>query len=437
MAAANFSRDVLEMFYGPIEENQTLTPPISPTVIGEFEIVRNNFDQWLRVWKMHVTKNNKDLFKFFQKTKTSFINVCKNEVGVLKSVKIQFSLLVKFHMTREGKVEEMEHYFNRMQPIIVNEHNMDTLNPLLNQFIHEVKGEIEAWSERGSGWIMDKILKAFINVAQYQPMRGGSYMVLPTKLKNKRAILNIQNRDNQCLRWAIRAALFPAPIGRNPIRTSSYPTEDGLDFAGIDFPTPVSQIDRLERQNMNLAINVFGWENNRAIVHRISERGGEIPRINLMLIKQGENTHYSYVKRLSALLYDQNRHNESKHFCERCLHGYSRRELLERHKPECKGLLKSPTRTEMPKEGENKMAFQNFYKQMKAPYVVYADFECIVKKIHTCEPDNKKSFTVKTEKHEPCGFSYVVVRSDGQTQGPFTLQRGRCCLRVSETSPGT
>ena len=422
MAAANFSRDVLEMFYGPIEENQTLTPPINPTVIGDFEIVRNNFDQWLRVWKMRATKNNKDLFRFFQKTKNSFINVCKNEVGALKSVKIQFSLLVKFHMTREGKVEEMEHYFNRMQPVIVNEHNIDTLKPVLNQFIHEVKGEIEAWSERGSGWIMDKILKAFINVAQYQPMRGGSYMELPAKLKNKKAIINVKNRDNQCLRWALRAALFPAPRGTQVSRTSSYTTEDALNFAGIDFPTPVSQICRLERQNSNLAINVFGWENDRVIVHRISEKSGETPRINLMLIKQGENTHYSYVKRLSALLYDQNRHNESKHFCERCLHGYSRRELLERHKPECKGLLKSPTRTEMPKEGENKMASQNFHEQMKAPYVVYADFECIVKKIHACEPDNKKSFTVKTEKQEPCGFSFVVVRSDEQTLGPFTYR---------------
>ena len=414
MAAANFSRDVLEMFYGPIEESQRLIAPIHPAIIGEFEIARNNFDQWLRVWKMQVTKNNKDLFKFFQKTKSSFINVCKNEVEALKSVKIQFSLLVKFHMTRQGKLEEMEHYFNRMQPVIVNEHNMDTLSPLLNQFIHEVKGEIEAWSERGSGWIMDKILKAFINVARYQPMRGGSYMELPAKLKNKKAVLNIQNRrDNECLRWAIRAALFPSPRGRNPMRTSSYPTEDGLNFAGIDFPTPVSQIDRLERQNPNLAINVFGWENDRVIVHRINEKDGEIARINLMLVKKGENTHYCLVKRLSALLFDQSKNSNSKHFCERCLHGYSRIELLERHKPECKGLLKSPTRTEMPKEGENKMAFQNFYKQMKAPYVVYADFECIVKKIHTCEPDNKKSFTVKTEEQEPCGFSYVVVRSDG------------------------
>ena len=145
MAAANFSRDVLEMFYGPIEDNQRLNAPMTPDKIGEFEIVRNNFDQWLRVWKMRATKNNKDLFKFFQKTKNSFINVGKNEVEALKSVKIKFSLLVKFHTTREGKVEEMEHYFDRMQPVIVNEHNTDTLNPLLNQFIQEVKGEVEAW----------------------------------------------------------------------------------------------------------------------------------------------------------------------------------------------------------------------------------------------------------------------------------------------------
>ena len=141
-------------------------------------------------------------------------------------------------------------------------------------------------------------------------------MPLPERLRNKKAIINVQNRDNQCLRWALRAALFPAPRGSQVSRTSSYPTEDGLNFTGIDFPTPVSQIDRLERQNQNLAINVFGWENGQVVVHRIREKGGETPRINLMITKQGDNTHYSYVKRLTALLYDQNRHNESKHFCE-------------------------------------------------------------------------------------------------------------------------
>ena len=144
MAAANFSRDVLEMFYGPIEENQRLMAPISPTIRGEFEIVRNNFNEWFnewfRVWKMRTTKNNKDLFKCFQNTKNSFINICTNEVETMKSVKIQFSLLVRFYTIRVKKVEEMNHYFNRMQPVILNEHNIDILNPLLNQFIDEVKG---------------------------------------------------------------------------------------------------------------------------------------------------------------------------------------------------------------------------------------------------------------------------------------------------------
>ena len=236
---------------------------------------------------------------------------------------------------------------------------------MLNQFLDEVKGEIEAWSQRGSGWVVDEILEAFINIAQYQPLRGGSYMELPKKLKAKNAIINVQNRDDECLKWALRAALFPPPPGVNVTRTSSYPTEDGLNFAGIDFPTPVSQIDRLEKQNPNLAINVFGWEKEQVIVHMLSEKDGAIPRINLMITKQGENTHYSWVKRLTALLLDQSKNRNSKHFCERCLDGYTTRDLLERHKPECKELLKSPTRTEMPKEEQNKMSFTNYYKQMK------------------------------------------------------------------------
>ena len=234
-------------------------PPIRPERGPDFEIVRNDFNNWLRVWKMMVPGGNRDLLKFFQKTKNRFIDVCEHEVVTLKSVKIQFGLLVRFYMNRDEEVQQMEHYFNRMQPVILNEHNMDTLNHLLNQFIDEVKGEIEAWSQRGSGWMIDEILEAYINVARYQPLRGGSYMDLPKKLKNKKAIINVQNRDDECLRWALKAALFPPPPGVKVTRTSSYPTENGLDFTGIDFPTPASQIDRLEKQNPNLAINVFGW----------------------------------------------------------------------------------------------------------------------------------------------------------------------------------
>ena len=65
MAAPNFSRDFLEMFYGPIsqEVQQRLRLPIRPSRRFDFEIVRNNFGEWLRVWKMRVPGGNRDLLK--------------------------------------------------------------------------------------------------------------------------------------------------------------------------------------------------------------------------------------------------------------------------------------------------------------------------------------------------------------------------------------
>ena len=52
--------------------------------------------------------------------------------------------------------------------------------------------------------------------------------------------------------------------------------------------------------------------------------------------------------------------------------------------------------------------------------MIYADFEALVKKMPGCErdPDKKyKSYTEKTEWHEACGYSYIVVRSDGEVTG--------------------
>ena len=199
----------------------------------------------------------------------------------------------------------------------------------------------------------------------------------------KKAIINVKNRDNQCLKWALRAALFPPKDGIHAERPSKYPVNDGVNYRGIDFPTPVKQIDKLEAQNGNLAINVFGWENNTVIVHRISRKEPVVPRINLMLIESGEIQHYCWVKRESALLFEKAINNKT-FYGMMCVTRFTRAHLLEDHKKYCNGVNGRPTRIEMPEEGKNILSFQNHHKQMKAPYVIYADFEALVKKIPGC-----------------------------------------------------
>ena len=60
----------------------------------------------------------------------------------------------------------------------------------------------------------------------------------------------------------IRSARFPV---------SSYLSDNRSNFGGIDSPTPIDQIKKVEKQN-EMAINVFGYEDKSITVYRLSER---------------------------------------------------------------------------------------------------------------------------------------------------------------------
>ena len=119
MAAARYSSDVLQMFYGPIprEENINLPEPLEPdiTVLYDgFQISQNNFQEWLRVWRMDVSErnpNNKDLLMFARENKEKITDLVEQEILKLKSVKVSFGLQVKFSIERNGGKQDMEHYF--------------------------------------------------------------------------------------------------------------------------------------------------------------------------------------------------------------------------------------------------------------------------------------------------------------------------------------
>ena len=79
------------MFYGPITEaeNINLPQPLQPDVVeidDVFILARNNFQEWLRVWKMVVSEGNvtnKDLLAFARETKAKFTDLVENEIKEL------------------------------------------------------------------------------------------------------------------------------------------------------------------------------------------------------------------------------------------------------------------------------------------------------------------------------------------------------------------
>jgi hypothetical protein len=281
-----------------------------------------------------------------------------------------------------------------------------------------------------SGWRIDMLTVLWLDIAKYEPIKGGSYLPLADALKNKRAVINVKNKDDNCLRYTLRSALFPAK--HNTERVSSYPKEDGLNFDGIDAPTPISQIDKVEKLN-NIAINVYGWERSNVIVYKISKQLPEVQRINTMLIEDKETgkTHYVWVKHFNRLLASQHKGTIHKYYCERCLIGYTRKDLLEKHIVECKGINERAIRIEMPTEGKKFVEFVNFKKQLKAPWVIYMDYEANTTKVDAPAAGyGVQPCTVKTQLHKACGFALRSVRSDGLTIGPI-VYRGPDAIKKS------
>ena len=53
--------------------------------------------------------------------------------------------------------------------MVFNTNNAATVKSVFGRFINAIKREIEAWSQRGSGWVVEAVLEALTNAVQYQP----------------------------------------------------------------------------------------------------------------------------------------------------------------------------------------------------------------------------------------------------------------------------
>ena len=141
-------------------------------------------------------------------------------------------------------IETVNYYFRLPDPLIVTHFSQAEVTEQTDAAINTILEQVAKWVNLGLGWVIQKVNKVWLDFVRYQPIRGGSYLPLPKKLRDKQAIINIKNKEDQCLRWALRAALFPTRDTKHADRPSKYQTNDGLDFTGISFPAPLNQLSR-------------------------------------------------------------------------------------------------------------------------------------------------------------------------------------------------
>ena len=149
-------------------------------------------------------------------------------------------------------------------------------------------------------------------------------------------------------------------IKANPERPSKYKEHlDKLNFTGIDFPVSLKDIDKFEKNNPEIRVNVFGYDKSVHIL-RINKIDPQNAIDLLLIIDSKEKQHYCWIKDFSKLVRSQvTKHEHKAYFCKRCLNHFSTPEKLKEHIEVCKE--KSACKIEVPKQGET-ISFKNFKK---------------------------------------------------------------------------
>ena len=380
-------RAMLEYDQGLVKEKSAISG------FANMYVIEGIFGMNLEQFFIHIKQTLIDFLNFHKGIKFRLILVC---------------ILEKHEYNKDGisNIVTTKAYFN--SETVENLRFSDS-DDLLEYCYNNIYARVDGFTEDGSKWHLKEIVQLEIHTTEHNPTKGSSYIDLPKWIKDKKAIINIKNKDDKCFLWCILRYLYPKERDAEWIGDlKKY--ENSLNTKGITFPISKNDINKFENLNPDLpGINIFYLDEKDCIVPgREIMKGKDCKNtIDLFLIFKDGKSHYTLIKNFHRLIKSQiTKSKDGKIFiCKRCFWHFTKEELLDKHIEYCSNNKTAVVEIPKPKTF---LHFKNHYKQLPIPFVVYADFECFTKPMNSCSPNPKDSYNYNYQLHEPSGFCFYV-----------------------------
>ena len=192
-------------------------------------------------------------FKFFAEKATQIKEFLRNH----RSIKVRMILVCIMELqegvenARINTRSESKVYFNTETYINLESTHVKVI---LSQMIKEILEKISIFQMNGSGWYFKEVTSLEIHIVDYKPIKGSSYIPLPDFLMRKKAIINMENKENKCFLWSVLR--YVHPIEKHETRlTDVRKYENDLNFKGIDFPVKLKDIPKFENHKSQSSRN--------------------------------------------------------------------------------------------------------------------------------------------------------------------------------------
>ena len=269
---------------------------------------------------------------------------------------------------------------------------------------------------RGSGWKVDTVSYQITKIYKNKNLTGSGYVKTPEEIDNKRnGLVNIKNEDNECFKWCMKFHQSENQLDKASRLTALKKIDDKYNYENINYPVGMEDINTFECNNSVVKINVFMYDNNKKeiqLLRRSNSKGTDL--INLLLINDDTNEHYTYIKNMSNL-FKANKNRGGKVFCEKCFVAYTEKQM-KTHKCDIVSSEDFKTVITYPDQNEvMEMSIDKYKKQLKAPFICYCDFESFV------IPTNDKS---NIQKHVVNSYCIKLVCSFDNKYNDLFIFRG-------------
>ena len=378
--------------------------------------------------------------------------------------KVQMTLLCDYHRiikkAGEDDVEETKEWYVSNAAVPFSNVNGDFM--VLGATRLDEK--LAAYSSYGSNWVIRKIVKVGFVFTRHEDMcriAGHSYIATPPALANsKKGIVNPRNtQDNLCFLYALLAVIKYDEVDSNRERVSNYVKYlDELVYDEAIMPMKLANVSKFERQNPRYRINVMRYRNDVSdddddvdgsdhnnvddanvdddviyknphvdLVYRSRNNDTTSTTVvNLLLLENETGFHYVGVTNLNNLLNSHVTRIRS-HWCEACLHGFSRQSTLEKHRVLCENSFIGSTVYTMPSKEKLCLKFADLHKTVSPAYVVYADFESLLIPNNNTNDDQRRP-----QIHLPAAAGYLITSAVPELKSPLpTIYRdfyGPTCI---------
>ena len=292
----------------------------------------------------------------------------------------------------------------------------------------DLGSQLDRFTNQGSGWTLDNVTSFVVHVSYYRPLSpGASYIKSPEFIENKGAVVNVVNKtDSYCFKWAVLSALYPSSGNSSTVKQYKK-FENELNWAGLTFPTHLGQIRRFENNNPSITVNVYIYkpEEGDAIIPVYLTKHQSRPRhIDLLLLSDGPNTHFTWIKNMSALLaHIKQRHHKS-FTCPHCVHRFTAKIAFDNHFPDCSKHQRQAIK--FPELGKHILEWRSRNKTQLTSHIIYADFESYLSPVTHTDPPTSKTTVI--DEHIPSGFCCYTVSQSPQYPNRLVSYSGENCM---------